>query len=80
MGHQQLDIWASPKCLIESEKDFTGLEATKTSKTGVVVVRKGPVGKPKAPMKQYSVGTPVKHIALDILGPLPETYKYGLLH
>ena len=75
MGHQQLHIWASPKRLIESEKDFTGLEATKTSKTGhVCFSSKGPVRKPKAPMK-YNVGTPVERIALDILGLPPETYN-----
>ena len=27
----------------------------------------------KAPMKQYQVGEPMKRIAIDILGPLPES-------
>ena len=35
--------------------------------------RKNPPRKAKAPMKQYLVGAPLERIALDILGPLPET-------
>ena len=35
--------------------------------------RKQPVGKKKAPLQQYQVGGPMERIALDILGPLPET-------
>ena len=35
--------------------------------------RKNPPRKAKAPMKQYIVGAPLERIAVDILGPLPET-------
>lgn len=30
---------------------------------------------PHAPLKQYNVGVPLERIAVDILGPLPRTYK-----
>ena len=29
----------------------------------------------RGPMKQYQVGAPLKRIAIDILGPLPESYN-----
>jgi hypothetical protein len=36
--------------------------------------RKSPVKKSsRAPMKQYTVGAPMERVAVDILGPLPET-------
>jgi len=35
--------------------------------------RKRPVGKKKAPLQQYHVGGPMERIALDVLGPLPES-------
>ena len=44
--------------------------------------RKGPLRKPRSPMQQYLVGAPMERIALDILGPLPESYdgnKYILV-
>ena len=35
--------------------------------------RKGPAKKPRAKMQQYNVGAPMERIALDILGPLPQS-------
>ena len=35
--------------------------------------RKGPVRKPRAPLKLYMVGAPMERIAMDIMGPLPMT-------
>ncbi len=35
--------------------------------------RKQPVPRKKAPLQQYQVGGPLERIALDIMGPLPET-------
>ena len=35
--------------------------------------RKGPVRKPRAPLKLYMVGAPMERIAMDIMGPLPTT-------
>ena len=37
--------------------------------------RKSPVKRFKAPMQQYNVGVPFERIALDILGPLPESHQ-----
>ncbi len=39
----------------------------------VCASRKGPARKPKAPMCQYDIPTAMERIALDVLGPLPET-------
>ena len=36
--------------------------------------RRRPHKAPQAPMQQYLVGAPMERIALDILGPLPETH------
>lgn len=33
----------------------------------------GPTNKPRAPLGQYSVGVPIKRIAIDVLGPLSTT-------
>ncbi|MGX9244301.1 integrase zinc binding domain-containing protein, partial [Pantoea dispersa] len=33
----------------------------------------GPIGKRKAPMRQYNVGSPFERVAIDIAGPFPET-------
>ena len=44
--------------------------------------RKSPQRKPRSPMQQYLVGAPMERIALDILGPLPESHdgnKYILV-
>ena len=35
--------------------------------------RKGPNQKPRAKMQQYNVGAPMERVALDVLGPLPES-------
>ncbi|CAC5405177.1 unnamed protein product [Mytilus coruscus] len=35
--------------------------------------RKGPTRHPRGHMKQYLVGAPLERVAIDILGPLPET-------
>ena len=35
--------------------------------------RKSPSKKVRGPMQQYNVGAPLERVALDILGPLPET-------
>ena len=35
--------------------------------------RKGYPGQTKAPLKLYNVGSPMKRIAIDVLGPLPKT-------
>ena len=37
--------------------------------------RKSPVRKFRDPLQQYNVGAPLERVALDILGPLPETYN-----
>ena len=37
--------------------------------------RKNPQRKFRAPMKQYQVGLPMERVAIDILGPLPESYQ-----
>ncbi|MES9882407.1 MAG: transposase family protein, partial [Sedimenticola sp.] len=37
--------------------------------------RKMPAGPSKAPMQSYHVGMPMERVALDILGPLPETLR-----
>ena len=44
--------------------------------------QRGPPKKPRAPMSQYNVGAPSERVAMDILGPLPESEsgnKYLLL-
>ena len=41
--------------------------------------RKGPRRKPKAPMQIYRVGLPMERIAIDVLGPLPESNRKYLL-
>ena len=35
--------------------------------------KKGPPRKPRAPLQQYNVGYPGERVAVDVLGPLPET-------
>ena len=40
-------------------------------KCDICASRKSPVCKPKAPMRQYSVGAPLERVAIDIMGPLP---------
>ena len=35
--------------------------------------RKSPAKKGKAPLQQYQVGVPVERVAIDLLGPLPES-------
>jgi len=40
--------------------------------------RKSPTKKPRTHMKKYLVGLPMERVALDILGPLPETYNGNL--
>ena len=35
--------------------------------------RKGPQRKPQAPLSLYTVGAPMERVAIDILGPLPES-------
>ncbi|CAC5400658.1 unnamed protein product [Mytilus coruscus] len=37
--------------------------------------RKGPYRKAKAGMKQYLVGAPLERVAIDIMGPLPLTWR-----
>ena len=37
--------------------------------------RKQPPRKAKSKMKQYNVGAPLERVALDIIGPLPVSYK-----
>ncbi|CAG2195151.1 unnamed protein product [Mytilus edulis] len=37
--------------------------------------KKAPQRKAKAPMKQYNVGAPLERVAIDIMGPLPQTEK-----
>ena len=37
--------------------------------------RKSPPKKRRAPLQQYRVGAPLERVAMDILGPLPETEK-----
>ncbi|CAC5416679.1 unnamed protein product [Mytilus coruscus] len=37
--------------------------------------KKGPNKKPHAPLQKYNVGAPLERITVDILGPLPRTYK-----
>lgn len=39
----------------------------------VCAARKGPRGKGSSPMQTYNVGAPFERVAMDILGPLPET-------
>ncbi|GBO20554.1 hypothetical protein AVEN_30292-1 [Araneus ventricosus] len=38
-------------------------------------VRKGPKTRTKGHLQRYDVGTPFERMALDILGPFPETTK-----
>ena len=45
------------------------------SRCAVCQKRKSPSKKHRASIKQYSVGAPFKHIALDIMGPLPESQQ-----
>ena len=35
--------------------------------------KKGPMKKPRARLQQYNVGAPMERIAMDVLGPLPES-------
>ena len=35
--------------------------------------RRGPPRKTRAPMKQHNVGAPLERVAIDVLGPLPES-------
>ena len=42
-------------------------------KCDLCAARKKPQKTPRGPMKKYNVGAPLERIALDILGPLPET-------
>ncbi|CAC5421299.1 unnamed protein product [Mytilus coruscus] len=37
--------------------------------------KKGPNKKPHSPLQQYNVGAPLERITVDMLGPLPRTYK-----
>ena len=37
--------------------------------------RKSPSKRHRGPMKQYNVGAPMERAALDIMGPLPESYR-----
>ena len=39
----------------------------------VCASKKSPAKARRAPLQQYSIGTPMQRVALDILGPLPET-------
>lgn len=41
----------------------------------VCTARKRPIKQYQGPMKKYVVGAPMERIALDIMGPLPETEK-----
>ena len=34
---------------------------------------KGPAQRPREPLQAYNVGAPMERIAIDVLGPLPET-------
>ena len=34
-----------------------------------------PTRTPRAPLRTYNVGAPLERVALDILGPLPESYR-----
>ena len=36
---------------------------------------KGPPRKPEAPLKLYQVGVPLERVAIDVIGPLPESEK-----
>ena len=36
--------------------------------------RKSPYKSHRGPMKQYNVGAPMEQVALDIMGPFPESY------
>lgn len=42
-------------------------------KCEVCATGNGPRGRKKAPMRQYNVGSPFERIAIDVLGPLPES-------
>ena len=42
-------------------------------KCDLCAARKKPQKAPRGPMKKYNVGAPLERVALDILGPLPET-------
>ena len=49
-------------------------DITRLCKTcDVCAARKPPLRKQRSPMKQYNVGVAVERIALDVMGPLPET-------
>uniref|UniRef100_A0A1Y1M2P1 Uncharacterized protein n=1 Tax=Photinus pyralis TaxID=7054 RepID=A0A1Y1M2P1_PHOPY len=43
------------------------------SKCVVCVARNGPQRRPKAPMRQYNVGSPFKRVLIDIAGSFPES-------
>ena len=43
------------------------------SKCDPCAARKGPPRKPRAPLSLYNVGSPMERVAIDILGPLPES-------
>ena len=45
------------------------------AKCDICASKKAPCRKPRAPMQQYIVGAPWERMAIDILGPLPKTYK-----
>ncbi|KAG8223467.1 hypothetical protein J437_LFUL001961 [Ladona fulva] len=42
-------------------------------KCGTCFASNGPQKLPKAPMRQYNLGSPFERIAIDIAGPFPET-------
>ena len=58
-------------------KDFTGQDIKKTYKDGAESVicasRKPRSGAKRAPLQQRPTGDKLERIAMDILGPLPET-------
>lgn len=41
----------------------------------VCAARKRPMKQYQGPTKKYVVGAPIERIAIDIMGPLPETEK-----
>lgn len=44
-------------------------------KCDICASKKAPCRKPKAPLQQYLVGSPWERVAIDILGPLPTSFK-----
>ena len=75
---KRLDTWELPKLLSCVGKRFYWVQCQQGVREwcrncDLCAQKRGPQKKIKAPMAKYNVGSPMEHIAIDVLGPLPIT-------